>query len=336
MTNRGSLSVQSLRAFVGLAAAHGIDPGPILGAAGIRAEVLADIDGRLELEVAEVVAHHVMERLTERQILLVFRQVKPGDFGMLDHVIHNCRTLGESFERLARYQHVHNGAADCSLESEVDGARLRFALPADVNPAFLRLCRAAWTASCIVIARRLVGEDFAPTEVRLPDPAPTEDDLVEYRALTRSPVALGGTALGIGVSHADLERVVIDADPALAELLEPQLERSLRELSSDPSVSGAARRALAATLSGQEPALESVAKRLGTTPRTLQRRLREEGTSFHDLLDSVRQELAAFHVRKHTASLDEIAWRLGFSSSAAFHRAFKRWTGQTPGEFRRH
>jgi AraC-like DNA-binding protein len=64
--------------------------------------------------------------------------------------------------------------------------------------------------------------------------------------------------------------------------------------------------------------------------------LRDENTTFQDLLDSVRHELALVHVSKHAASIDEIAWLLGFSNGSAFHRAFKRWTGVTPGEFRRH
>ncbi|HEX6763942.1 MAG TPA: AraC family transcriptional regulator ligand-binding domain-containing protein [Polyangiaceae bacterium] len=336
MSDRGSLSVQALRGFLGLVALEGLDTAPVLAEAGVAATDLADIDGRLELPKCEALASAVMMHLAERQILRVFGRLKAGDFGILDYVIRNSRTLGESLERLARYHHVNNTIADCVVEMDPERARVSFVQPPTVSPSFVRLSASSWLASCVVIVRQLLGSDWAPIEALLPNPEPAAADRDAYRELLRCPLRFSAPAAVFVVPRSELARPVEGADPALVELMEPHLERALADAVSQSRAAGPVRRALISMLGGQEPTLDRVAKRLGTTPRTLQRRLRDESTTFQDLLDSVRHELALVHVGKQAASIDEIAWLLGFSNGSAFHRAFKRWTGVTPGEFRRH
>jgi AraC-like DNA-binding protein len=84
-----------------------------------------------------------------------------------------------------------------------------------------------------------------------------------------------------------------------------------------------------------EPSIEHLAPRLGVSVRSLQRRLREAGTSYKQVLDQVRHDLALRYLTAGELSIGEVAFLLGFSEPSAFHRAFKRWTGSTPGEFRR-
>lgn len=87
-------------------------------------------------------------------------------------------------------------------------------------------------------------------------------------------------------------------------------------------------------LEGGEPQFGAVARQLPTSERTLQRRLKEEGTCFSEVLDELRRELALRYTEEGV-ELDEISIRLGFAHSTALHRAFKRWTRTTPGEYRR-
>jgi AraC-like DNA-binding protein len=131
-----------------------------------------------------------------------------------------------------------------------------------------------------------------------------------------------------------LDKQVIGADP----VVEAAMLKYVAEVTShlpDDGTAGSVRRIVFETLESGEPAIESVARRLGTTPRTLQRRLHDEGTSFHQVLDEVRREVAVSHMRGRRATIDEVAFLLGFEKPSSFHRAFKRWTGVTPGEFRR-
>jgi AraC-like DNA-binding protein len=91
---------------------------------------------------------------------------------------------------------------------------------------------------------------------------------------------------------------------------------------------------IASEFRGGEPSLEHVADQLRLTPRTLQRKLQELGTSHNELFEQMRRQLAMRYLREREMAICEVAYLLGFSESSSFHRAFKRWTGLTPKEFR--
>ena len=93
--------------------------------------------------------------------------------------------------------------------------------------------------------------------------------------------------------------------------------------------------AITAELTGQVPSLALVARRLGLSPRSLQRRLDEAGTSFAEILDTAREERAKVFLRAGDVSIAEVSWLLGFAEQSAFTRAFRRWTGRAPTEWRR-
>ena len=93
---------------------------------------------------------------------------------------------------------------------------------------------------------------------------------------------------------------------------------------------------IAGEFRGGDPSLERVADALSLTPRTLQRKLRELGTSHNELVDQMRRQLAMRYLREPEMAICEVAYLLGFSEASSFHRAFKRWTGVTPKDFREH
>ena len=116
----------------------------------------------------------------------------------------------------------------------------------------------------------------------------------------------------------------------LKQLAERELERVRLGLSFREVIE----RAIGPLLKGQTPTLDMVAHRLNMAPWTVRRRLNAEGISFQQVMNDTRRDLAVSYVRDTTLTLGEIAFLLGFGSTAAFQRAFKRWTGQAPGRFR--
>jgi AraC-like DNA-binding protein len=101
----------------------------------------------------------------------------------------------------------------------------------------------------------------------------------------------------------------------------------------DAPMSARARIELIATMNGGDVSMEAIAKRIGTSGRSLHRKLADEGTKFADLLDEVREEFAKRYLARGTVTASEVAYLTGFQSPNAFFRAFKRWTGQTPKAF---
>src|SRR5262249_5327162 len=123
-------------------------------------------------------------------------------------------------------------------------------------------------------------------------------------------------------------------DPALRTWLERQAAEILARLPADGDVRDEVRSVLSTQVTAGEVQIEVVARRLATTPRTLQRRLARAGTSFVALGADARKKAAETHLRDTTLSIAEVTYLLGYSEPAAFHRAFKRWHGKTPQAFR--
>jgi AraC-like DNA-binding protein len=123
------------------------------------------------------------------------------------------------------------------------------------------------------------------------------------------------------------------ADPAAFEHAEKLCERELQNLVSDASVSARVRRLMLAK-QVNFPSLTVTARILHMTPRTLHRRLLDEGTSFQEILDEVRHSLAMEYLKSQHMTIQELAYTLGYGDTANFRRAFKRWTGVAPSFFR--
>jgi AraC-like DNA-binding protein len=187
----------------------------------------------------------------------------------------------------------------------------------------------------VAVIRKLAGDAVRPVVVclELPQPARGEDREVIEAAL-RCPIEFDASISSIALEPALLAQKVVGADP----VVEAAMLRYVEEVTSrlpEQGTAGRVRRQVLATLQTGEPTVETIARQLGTTSRTLQRRLHDEGTSFQQVLDEVRREVAVTHMRGRRATIDEVAFLLGFEKPSSFHRAFKRWTGVTPGEFRR-
>ena len=124
------------------------------------------------------------------------------------------------------------------------------------------------------------------------------------------------------------------ANPALSAILDRYAAALLAKLPKPENFTESVTQLIAEELHKSEPGIEAIASRLGYAPRTLQRKLKEVGTSYQELLDKTRSQFAAQYLQEKHIAISEIAGLLGFSEASAFHRAFKRWTGMTPSEFR--
>jgi AraC-like DNA-binding protein len=134
--------------------------------------------------------------------------------------------------------------------------------------------------------------------------------------------------------RADLDRPLVMADPIAAELARQQCARELEALKQARGVRHRVEALLAAPGGGYR-SVEQVAEQLHVSPRTLKRQLAAEGTTYSDVLDAVRHARALTLLPRSELGVDAIAAELGYADTANFTRAFKRWTGQTPGAFRR-
>jgi len=168
--------------------------------------------------------------------------------------------------------------------------------------------------------------------IRFPDPAPR--DAAEHARIFGSPIRFDSGSCQLVFAAATLNLKIAKADQGLLAVLDRHAEELLARYPRRDILVDRVRRAIRDELNGGNPSLDRVAAQIGLGPRTLQRRLREQGTSHQDLLDQMRRDLAMKYLTEPQIAICEVAYLLGFSESSALHRAFKRWTGMTPSEFR--
>lgn len=323
-----------VRAVLAGARRSGIDTVPLLQEAQIPPLLLGDDRARVTpAQFARL--FRALYRTTQDEFLgLSAAPSRPGTFAMMCYAALGCRDLGAAVERSAAFYGLFPGGPELALE--VDGAQARFT----VRNEFVRDEERFLTECVLAIWHRLsswlIGRRIPLLYASFAYPAPPHE--AEYEMLFDCPVRFGEPRAGAAVAFDAhwLTAPLVREEPAL----DAMLRRAPFDLLSRPeygtTVAEQVRRTLTQRLrdSPRLPELGEVAGRLAVSPATLRRRLREEGTSFQELKDHVRRDAAIAGLAESGEPIAELAARLGFSEDTAFHRAFRRWTGTTPGAYR--
>ena len=180
--------------------------------------------------------------------------------------------------------------------------------------------------------RGLLNTTDVPLTVEAPYPAPPHSD--RYRAVFGSSVQFDCPQGAVSFPAALLATPLPSSNPALKRLYEEECARLLADLEEAGSTTEQTLRLLR-KFEGQYPQMPKIARMLNLSPRTYRRRLAGEGQSFQELLDQVRAEHATRYLQNSRLPLASIADRVGFNDASNFRRAYRRWTGQTPGAVRR-
>jgi AraC-like DNA-binding protein len=193
-----------------------------------------------------------------------------------------------------------------------------------------------FTALLWLRSRELTGTPFRLTRVAFEHVAPTLLVRKDVEAFFEIPaVAFESDWNEIGFSDETLTLGIVSHEPYLLPLLDKLAEAEVTARTASRGLVDQVARHVRASLCDGEPSLDQIARMLGLSGRTLQRRLTDEATPFAEVVDSVRRELARMYVCEAERSLDDVASMLGYAGSRPFQRAFKRWTGMTPLEYRR-
>jgi AraC-like DNA-binding protein len=331
--SRGRVSARLVAGVLGAAESLGVDGGAALAAVGIDPDVLGDPEARIPIEQEEALWGELACRSGDPCFGLHAQLRMPaGAVDVLDFAVRSSATLGDALRNLVRFNRLAHDLAEFELRREGDAARLvqRFR-GADA--------RVGWQVAdysvggLVVVMRQLVGDDWTPREVRIAHEAP--QDPAPYVALLGVLPRFGGATNEVLFDAALLARPVRGSDPRLNDILTRHAEALVARLPRADDWLGRVRALVAERLDEGDPSIESVATPLGVGPRTLQRRLQEAGTTLRELVASLRAEMALELLGREAFGVAEVAYLLGYSEPSAFHRAFKRWHGITPAEYRR-
>ena len=334
----GTVSVAYLQGLVEYLQRQGIAPEALLAHAQLSPEVLSQRDQRIAASAYLTLLSEGV-RLSGDPFLGLHlgESVRPGYYGVLGYLIMSCATLADALHRQARYASLVGNLGRVVLDDEparLDGEALVAHRWQPLLAQQQRQLSEETLAGWVSFGRWISGLDIAPTEVRFQHSAPA--DTSEHARIFRCPVQFDQPDNALVFPRRLLAAPLSQADAQVRGMLDAYADRLLAELNQGHGVLDRARLELARQLPEQGADLEAIAAALALTPRTLQRRLRESGLSFSQLVDETRQQLVLHYLRDPALELAEIAFLVGFSEAGSLARAFRRWTGTSPGEYRRH
>jgi AraC-like DNA-binding protein len=317
------------------ASSMGLDAERIARAAGLAPSMLAGPQARVPLEQFNTIWSEIARQAGDPTFGLHLGETAPELAGghILFAVMMSCPTLGEALDRFSRYHGLLADFARPCLHLEAGHARLTWE-PAYPSLALQRQHAEAILSMIASLLRRLTAGKVTLLQVRFRHPEPA--DTREHRRVFRCPVSFAQPRSELLIRREDLSLPIVLANPELLQSLDPiaqdLMERSCGADTWADRVTQSIGRQL---LRGESPRLEATAAEMAIGGRQLQNRLRDQGTTYRQLLDQVRKGIALDLLKRADVSIHDVAFLVGFSQQSTFTHAFRRWTGLSPGEYRR-
>ena len=328
-----SITILFARGLVFELVARDLDAGELLRRSRIDEARLADLRDTLDLDETSRIVETAVAMTGDPGLGLAAGSHAPEHtLQLFGHLILAQSTLRDVFASLTRYGELLSDGTTWSLREQGDQAMFccSTVLP---DCDLTRVLMDYTLAFSCTIGRHFFRRNERLSAVHFRHAAPSYAD--RYESVFLCPVRFSQQHNGTVFSRDLMDRPKMHADPAVATILRESAERMLRERTQARSLADCVRSLLRyeRDLSGVD--VRRFSRGLKMSVHTLRRRLSAEGTSFSSLLDEARRNLACQELERHDTTIQQTAELLGFSEASAFFRAFKRWTGQTPNEYRR-
>jgi AraC-like DNA-binding protein len=261
--------------------------------------------------------------------LLLGTETKTERFHPVSLAALSTENFGAAVGQMARYKQL-----TCPEEilQENDGEewsiQFRWRLADEIEPLVLIECAFAWVLS---VARHGTGTRLSPLRVEFTQPRPHVKTIERHFGC---PMVCGAPRNAIVFRATDAQRPFVTRNAELLGMLAPQFEEELKRENGDENFVERVRIAIQQKLTGQRPTIEDIADALHVSPRTLQRRLQDEGSSFQRVLEDARHQLARHYLNNSVLELNEAAYLLGYNDANSFVRAFRTWEGVPPARWR--
>jgi AraC-like DNA-binding protein len=329
----GHLSLRAATGIIRTVERLGIEPAPLWALLESSPQALGDPDAIVPIDRVYSLWETLDARLGRDDLAIEVASTGRRPVGdVFGFVLMTSPTAGAALGNAIRFMQLVSASARWTLESTPSSVLLVQTRNVERRGAALAI--EASFGEAVARLRELLLQPNLQCDVTFRHSAP--GDARAHRAFFRGRVTFDAPRNTLRLPASLLAQPMPKGDPALLDWFEQQAAVALAKITAQTAdaLVERARRLLARDLR-RAPTIAHVAKELAMGSRTLRRRLEAEGVQFQSLLDEVRSSVARQHLAEPRLAIAEVAYLLGFSEPSAFHRAFKRWTGQTPSDYRR-
>jgi AraC-like DNA-binding protein len=332
MERRGlGVAAFQVKGLAGVLREEGLDVAALFREAGLGLAALEDPDSRCPAETIDLLWRLAVARSGNPAIgLSAARVPRPALFDVVGYAMMSSPDLRGLLERLERYFRIISNVATFTVTMDQEGYRARLELTGG-EPEVVWQRYTFIFLSMLSFVRWIMMRDLRPLAVELTTTA--REEVQPYQEAFECPLRFGASVNALVFSHSDVELALPTAQPHLDSVHERVVGEYLARLDHSKT-SVRVRAAIPEFLADGEPRRGAVARALGMSERTLQRRLEAEGAAFRQILDDTRKELAQKYFEQDDLSLADVAYLLGFNDQSTFFRAAKRWFGMTPQQYR--
>jgi AraC-like DNA-binding protein len=318
-----------------ISAAHelGLDRPRLLRATGLDEEALADPDRLVPESVEKALWAEMVEQAGDTSIgILVGERFPRGSLRVLDYLVRTSPNLGMGLRLIPRYNRLLRSYSANLVREDAAGLRFESQRDYDIRspPEIAGIESVAMNLlhSC----RDAIGVNFVPAEVSFRHERSSAEEV--YARLGPN-VQFDRPRAGMLFDRESLLVPMLEADPVLHDILQRCATKQLDTMPHSAPATKRVYEALVRLVPQRDPTLDAAARELETSPRALQRELQTEGTTFRAVVERVREQFAKRYLAEANLSTVEVALLLDYSDAPSFHRAFKRWTGISPGAYRK-
>tara|TARA_R110001592_G_scaffold346310_2_gene638822 strand:- start:1390 stop:2409 length:1020 start_codon:yes stop_codon:yes gene_type:complete len=336
MKHLGFASIPAVQQYLRYADSKNIDISAAIEKAGIDPLVLENANGRIPGEQFQNLIKALLAASDDSLMgLNSSLHVQPGSYSVLGYITMSCATMGDAIERIPTYERLVGDMGVTHIKHNKNSVFLNWHCAYThelVRQHMIDNVLASWTN----FARWLANQDASPERIYLERKAPqSKNEIKQYENFFNCPIEFSQSNSGVELAKSLLKTPLRQPDLLLLKTLESHASQQINELeSASGSFSLQVAHAIRKQLNMGQSRKELIADEFCLSPRTLQRKLVAEGTSYQHIVDEIRLDIAKQLLKDSKISILDIAYNLGFSDSGSFHRSFKRWTQQTPKEFR--
>jgi AraC-like DNA-binding protein len=321
-----------VRALVEVTERAGVHREALLQGTGIDARRLEHAIDRFDLQDFDRLQVRALELTGDEALgLHLAERASEASFDLVAHLVAHAPTLRDAIEICSHFERLFMDGAHLHLRERAGIASIGLEF-VRTSPRADRMLAEFGLAALMRMLEVFGGPGTRAHAVHFEHPSPAHRP--EYTRVFFGAERFGRDSTGLDFDASILDRPHLHQHSALSRVLREQAQQQLERVGQEPGFVQRVQEYLLSHAPSRIPDMQTAARDLGTSGRSLRRRLSEEGLSYRALVQSTLERSAKLLLGDAKRTVQETAHALGFDDVAAFHRAFKRWTGFTPGEFR--